>query len=151
MIKYDYDKEYSQVVEYCKKGKIDGYLTDDKVLTFGILKYIYEHALNYKNNRELEKGIYKMIHRLIPITLGIMFFPFYLIGLLFGILRSFNKVFIPIASKPGTINHKSYGYKILKYIMYLSEGEIKAVMKEDWYWKIRNLCYKDKIINFLIK
>jgi len=115
-----------------------GYLSDyfrknDKKFTFGVLKSIFHDAISYKKKRELFKGSYKMIHRAVPMALAFFFFPIWLIGNILGASRAFNKIIKPMLKNPEK-KYNKFTVKFLKGLIALTEGEIKYLMPNDWFY-----------------
>ena len=130
----DLEKDYE--LELGHKGLLGQHLEKNgKKFTFGILKMLFKDALSYKKRRELYKGGYKLIHRAVPMATAFFFFPIWLIGNILGASRALNKIVQPILSNPGN-NYNQFLIKFIKGAFAVSEGEIKYLMTEDWYYNI---------------
>jgi len=131
-IEQDYEKMLG------RKGELSTYLREKgKEFTFGILKAVFKDAIQYKKRREIVKGSYKMLHRAVPITLAFFFFPIWLIGNIFGASRALNKVIMPLLKDPET-NYGKFLEKFITGLIAVTEGEIKYIMEDDWFYSI---CY----------
>ena len=140
-------EEYEKILG--REGKLSEYLkNNNEKFTFGILKSIFEDAIEYKKNRELKKGAYKFLHRAVPMALSFFFFPAWLIGQILGASRAFNKIIVPLLNKP---EHKYNDFlmKFIKGTIALSEGEIKYIMENDWFYNI--FAIKDGTLNMIRK
>ena len=125
--------------EYIKKlgkdGKLYKYLEKEK-LTFGMLKAIWEDAIAYKKKREYIKGTYKFIHRTLPMTLGFIFFPIWVINMILGSSRAINKILV------SALKLKTYHGFLVHFIektMAIMEGDIRIVMGKDWFYDAFNV------------
>jgi hypothetical protein len=127
-------EEYEKILG--REGKLSEYLKkNNEKFTFGILKSIFEDAINYKKNRELKKGAYKFLHRAVPMALSFFFFPAWLIGQILGASRAFDKIIVPLLNNP-EYKYNDFLMKFIKGTIALSEGEIKYIMKDDWFYNI---------------
>lgn len=128
------EEEYEKMLG--RKGLLSTYFRkNNKVFTFGVLKGIFEDALAYKKKREFYKGGYKMLHRAIPMALAFLYFPAWIIANILGTSRAFNKVVIPLIKNP----EKKYNNFLIKFVngaIALTEGEIKYLMPDDWYYNL---------------
>ena len=125
-------KEYEKVLG--RKGHLSDYFRKNgKKFTFGVLKSIFHDAITYKKKRELVKGSYKMIHRAVPMALAFFFFPVWLVGNILGASRAFNKIISPILKNPEN-NYNDFLVKLLKGVIAVTEGEIKYLMPNDWFY-----------------
>jgi hypothetical protein len=139
----EYDKELG------KKGELSEYLRQNgKKFTFGILKCIFNDAIDYKKKRELKKGTYKMFHRLIPMATATLFFPIALMSYIFGTSRAVHKVLIPLLDRPEN-DYNSFLNKMIKIVVDVSEGEVKMFMENDWFYDI--FVMKDNLIGMMRK
>ena len=124
--------EYEKVLG--RKGELSKHLQEQgKKFTFGMLKYLFNDALEYKKKRELIKGGYKMFHRLVPMALSMVYFPVALVGYILGASRAFDKVIMPVLENPDN-KYNDFLVKIVKGAIAISEGEIKHIMEDDWFY-----------------
>lgn len=141
------EKEYEKILG--RKGKLsEHFRKTGKKFTFGVLKNIFEDAVEYKKRREFIKGTYKMIHRAIPMALSFISFPIWLIGNILGGSRAINKILRPMLKNPEK-NYNSFLIKFLKGIMAFMEGEVKYVMGDDWFYDA--FVMEDKLIKMIRK
>lgn len=105
-----------------------------KKFTFGVLKSIFKDAIEYKRKREMIKGTYKFLHRILPITLAFVWFPIWILGTVLGTSRALNKLLQPILEDPGQ-NYNDFLVKFVKGTMFVMEGEIKYIMERDWFYE----------------
>lgn len=160
-VKFKKEEEEKLKLEYIKelgkKGKLLDYVKKGETkLTFGILKSLFNDAIEYKKKRELTKGFYKFIHRAIPIALASIWFPVWLIAQILGSSRALNKLLIPVL-KMNPSNYKSFLVTLITKTMDLMEGEIKIFMGDDWYyrvfmvdWGLIKMIRKEHIYNFAL-
>jgi len=126
------EEEYEKILG--RKGELSDYLRENgKKFTFGILRNIFNDAIAYKKKRELVKGSYKMIHRAIPMILAYVYFPLWLVGNILGFSRALNKVLKPLLKNPES-NYNKFLIKFIKATIAITEGEIKYVIGNDWFY-----------------
>ena len=117
-----------------RKGELGNYLrSQNRDFTFGMLKNIFEDAIRYKKKREMIKGGYKMFHRIIPLIFAFISFPVWVVGYILGITRAFNKILKPLLKNPENKYNKIL-IKIIKGIIHITEGEIKYLIGDDWFY-----------------
>ena len=71
-------------------------------LQFGMLKSLFKDAITYKRKRELMKGGYKFMHRIIPIAIGPFLLPVMVLGYILGVTRALDKI-ISVGSQSNPI------------------------------------------------
>lgn len=118
--------EISKYLDIAKSGHLADYLSQkgDK-FTFGLLNAIFKDAIAAKKRADLKVGAYKMLHRIVPITLAPYFPILAVIGYILGTSRAFNKIIIPVLSDPG-LEYNSFLKKIIDTSIKISEGDIKV-------------------------
>ena len=132
-----------------REGKLSQHFRKTgKKFTFGVLRSIFEDAIKYKKKREIIKGGYKMIHRAVPMALAFVFFPLWLAGNILGASRALNKIIQPMLKNPEK-NYNEFLVKVIKGTMAFMEGEIKYVMKDDWFYSA--FVMEDKLIKMVRK
>jgi len=139
--------------EYEKRLGREGHLStyfrkNGKVFTFGVLKSIFQDAIDYKKKREFIKGGYKMLHRAIPMALAFVSFPVWLAGNVLGASRALNKILQPLLKNPET-NYNKFLVKMIQGTMAVMEGEIKYIMGDDWFYS--TFIMDDKLIKMVRK
>lgn len=117
-----------------REGKLSNYI-ENKQVKFGMLKAIYDDAISYKKTREYEKGVAKFAVRAIPMALGPVFFPIWLISQILGATRALNKIIIPALNMEHA-NYKSFITNLITRTMNLAEGDIRPFLGKDWYYDI---------------
>jgi hypothetical protein len=120
--------------ELGKEGKLAEYINSNEI-KFGMLKAIYQDAINYKKKREYQKGLAKFAVRAIPLIIGPLFFPVWLISQILGATRAINKIIVPILN----MEHKTYHSFLTALItktMNLVEGDILPFLGKDWYYDV---------------
>lgn len=132
----DDEIEKRYLITLGKKGELIKYLKEDTIhIKFGVFKSIFNDAILYKKRREYIKGGYKFVHRTIPMLLGPVIFPVWLIGKILGTSRAINKIIKPVLQ----INHKSYNSFLTNLItktMNVMEGDIRFLLHNDWFYSI---------------
>ena len=124
--------EYEKVLG--REGKLSKHLREQgKKFTFGMLKHIFNDAIEYKKKREMIKGGYKMFHRLVPMALSMVYFPVAIVGYILGASRAFDKVIMPILQNPDN-KYNDFLVKIVKGAIAISEGDIKHILQDDWFY-----------------
>jgi len=124
------------IKELGRNGDLLKYIENGDVkLTFGILKSLFHDAIKYKKKRELTKGTYKFIHRIVPLALAGISFPLWVVSQILGGSRAFNKILIPIL-KLKQSNYKNFLVNIITKTMDLMEGDIKMFLGDDWFYKV---------------
>jgi len=151
------DNERHNREYYIKNGKLSQYIeSKGEVFTFGMLRAIFEDSLYDKKKRDLTKGGYKFLHRAIPyVNATLMLNPMiWLIGMVFGSLRAFNKIISEILKNPGN-NYPDFLKKIIVRTMQVAEGDIKPLIGEDKFFDlfvvsddITNIVRKDVLLKF---
>ncbi len=132
-----------------REGKLSQHFRETgKKFTFGVLKSCFHDAIEYKKKRELIKGSYKMIHRAVPMVLAFFYFPLWLVGNILGASRAFNKILQPILMNPDN-NYNEFLIKLIKGTIAITEGEIKYVMGDDWFYNA--FVMEDDLINMVRK
>jgi len=130
-----------------RKGELSKHLQEQgKKFTFGMLKHLFNDAIEYKKKREIIKGSYKMFHRLVPMALSMVYFPVALVGYILGASRAFDKVIMPILQNPEN-KYNEFLVKIVKGAIAISEGEIKHVLGDDWFYNA--FVMDDKLIQMV--
>ena len=127
-VKLEYEKELGRQGQLSTHFRKTG-----KKFTFGVLKGIFQDAIDYKKKRELVKGTYKFLHRAAPMALAFFYFPLWLAANVLGASRALNKVLQPLLKNPEN-NYNDFLVKLVKGTMAIMEGEIKYVMGDDWYY-----------------
>ena len=123
------------LLEIGKQGKLAEYIDQGNTVKFGMLKALYQDAIEYKKKREYNKGIAKFIIRIIPLMLAPIFFPIWLFSQILGTTRALNKVIIPTL----TMDHKNYDSFLKTLItktLNLVEGDIRPFLGNDWYYDV---------------
>lgn len=128
LIKAEYEKKLGRKGELSEHFRKTG-----KKFTFGVLKSIFNDAVEYKKKREFIKGTYKMFHRAVPMSLAFISFPLWLIGNVLGASRALNKILQPLLKNPDN-NYNDFLVKMVKGTMAFMEGEIKYIMGNDWFY-----------------
>ena len=109
-----YHAHRGNLAEYLKQNK--------KALTFGMLRALFQDALDAKKKTELTTGVMKMAHRLVPILMAPHYTILALLGYILGTSRAFNKVITPIISDPGH-DYPTFIKKIIDGTMKIAEGD----------------------------
>lgn len=136
--KSDKELEEEYVKKLGKEGKLYKYLEKEK-LTFGMLEALWMDAIHYKKKREYIKGTYKFIHRALPMALGPIFFPIWIINMILGSSRALNKILV------STLKVNSYHNFLVDFVnktMAVMEGDIRLVMEKDYFCS-RSRTYKN--------
>jgi len=121
--------------EIGKQGKLSKYIDEGNVIKFGVLKALYQDAIEYKKRREYQKGFAKFAMRVIPLTIAPIFFPIWLISQILGTTRAVNKVIVPALNmEPKT--YDSFLKNLVTKTMNLAEGDIKPFLGNDWYYDV---------------
>ena len=118
-----------------RQGRLEKYIEDGNTIKFGMLKALYDDAVEYKKTREYRKGIAKFILRIIPIVMAPIFFPMWLFSQIVGTTRALNKIIIPTLN----MNHKNYDSFLKTLVtktMNLAEGDIRPFLGNDWYYDV---------------
>ena len=105
------------------------------VVKFGVLKAIYQDAIEYKKKREYSKGVAKFVVRAVPLAFGPLFFPIWLLSQILGATRAINKILIP-ALKMEHNNYESFLKTVIIKTMNLAEGDIKPFLGNDWFYDV---------------
>jgi len=107
-------------------------------LKFGMLRSLFKDAIAYKKQREYIKGGAKLLHRTIPMLLGPIFLPVYLLGKILGVSRALNKIIQPALNLEGggELTYKNFLSRLLQRSMAIMEGDITSVLEEDWFYNI---------------
>jgi len=127
-------KELS-LTEIGKQGKLSEYIDQGNIIRFGVLKALYQDAIEYKKRREYQKGFAKFAMRVIPLTIAPIFFPIWLISQILGTTRAVNKVIVPALNmEPKT--YDSFLKNLVTKTMNLAEGDIKPFLGNDWYYDV---------------
>ena len=108
---------------------------DGNSIKFGMLKSLYDDAVEYKKTREYRKGLAKFMLRIIPIAMAPIFFPVWVFSQIAGTTRALNKIIIPTLN----MNHKNYDSFLKTLItktMNLAEGDIRPFLGNDWYYDV---------------
>lgn len=147
---------YDKIKEVAKKGKLYNQLTSGRKLTFGVLKAIHHDAIEFKEHREYLNGIYKFIHRAVPIALAPFYLPVWLVAQALGISRALWKVLVPVMHVK-KIDYKSYMSGVIEKVMDATEGEV-AHFFDDWFYRsfavekgLINMARKEHVIDFAYK
>jgi len=120
--------------EIGQQGKLAEYIQSGEI-RFGMLKAIYNDAIEYKKKREYQKGAAKFAVRLIPIILAPVFFPVWLLSQILGATRALNKIIVPTLNMaPST--YDSFLATLITKTMNLAEGDIKPFLGNDWYYDV---------------
>lgn len=118
-----------------QQGKLAEYIADGNVIRFGMLKALYQDAIEYKKKREYKKGFAKFMIRAIPLAIAPIFFPVWLISQILGGTRAINKIIIPTLNmEPKTYN--SFLKTLVTKTMNLVEGDIRPFLGNDWYYDV---------------
>ena len=151
------DNEKQNREYYIKHGKLSQYIeSKGGVFTFGMLRSIFDDSLNAKKKRDLKKGGYKFFHRAVPYAnAALMVNPIiWVIGMVFGSLRAFNKIISQVLKDPGS-NYPEFLKKIIIRTMQVAEGDIKPLMGEDKFFdlfvvsdEITTIVRKDVLLKF---
>lgn len=130
------DLEEKYIKEIGKQGELLKYIENGKIeLTFGVLKSLFNDAIKYKKKRELTKGTYKFLHRIVPMALASVSFPLWVISQILGGSRALNKILVPVL-RMNPSNYKNFLTNIITKTMDLMEGDIKMFMGDDWFYKV---------------
>ena len=113
--------------ELGKKGQLIDYIKQEDV-TFGMLKAVYQDAVDYKKKREYSKGVAKFALRAIPLAIGPLFFPIWLLSQILGSTRAINKIIVP-ALRMGS--YDSFIKTLVVRTMNFAEGDIKPLLGRD--------------------
>lgn len=122
--------------------------TENEDVTFGLIKSLWKDAVDYKKKRDMLKGGYKAIHRIIPIAGAFIFFPLWVVGTIFGVSRAFNKIIEPIMQDP-TNHYNGFIKKFLHNLIEFTEGDIRHLIGEDWFYDA--FMISDDIVKMLRK
>jgi hypothetical protein len=118
--------ELEKQISLSKKGRLGNYLEKNgKVFTFGILKAIFEDAKIAKRKTDLNKGIFRILPTIIPLSLAPFFPILAIVGTIFGSSRLAHKVFDTLFEYLNP--HSKYSDFIKKMIdtyMKIPEGQI---------------------------
>ena len=120
--------------EIGQKGKLSEYIEVGEI-RFGMLKAIYNDAIEYKKKREYQKGAAKFAVRIIPIILAPIFFPVWLLSQILGASRALNKIIVPTLNMEHS-NYDSFLKTLITKTMNLAEGDIKPFLGNDWYYDV---------------
>lgn len=133
------EKEYYK--ELGRKGKLGHYLKEHgKEFTFGILRIVFEDALAYKRRRIIKKGTFKMLTRVIPMTISFWFLPLSMIAWALGFSRAIDKILIPVLVDPGS-NYNEFIKRMLLSSFKILEGDYKMFMEKDWFYDAIGISY----------
>lgn len=151
----DEDIEKKYLIALGKKGELIKHLKKDTTqITFGMLKDIWHDALEYKKKREYIKGGYKFLHRAVPMALGPIMFPVWLIGKILGTTRAINKIIRPVI-EVHYHNYNNFLVNLITKTMSVMEGDIRYVLGRDWYydvfymnWGLINMVRKEHLLEF---
>lgn len=136
------EEEY--IKQLGRKGKLGQYLREHgQQFTFGILKIVFEDALAYKRNRTIKKGAFKMLTRVIPMTISFFFLPISMIAMVLGFSRAIDKILIPVLVDPGS-NYNEFLKRMLLSSFKLLEGDYKMFMEKDWFYDAIGISYHYK-------
>ena len=120
--------------EIGQQGKLAEYIEAGEI-RFGMLKAIYNDAIEYKKKREYQKGAAKFAVRLIPIILAPIFFPVWLLSQILGATSALNKIIVPTLNMEPT-TYDSFLTTLITKTMNLAEGDIKPFLGNDWYYDV---------------
>ena len=119
-------KEINAYLYNAHRGRLAEYLRlKGKKFTFGMLKALFDDALDAKRKTELRVGGIKMVHRLVPILMAPFFPILAVVGYILGTSRAFNKIIAPILSDPGN-DYPAFLKKIIDATMKVAEGDLTA-------------------------
>jgi len=119
-------KEINTYLYNAHRGKLADYLRQNgKKFTFGMLKALFDDALDAKRKTELRVGGIKMVHRLVPILMAPFFPILAVVGYILGTSRAFNKIIAPILSDPGN-DYPAFLKKVIDATMRVAEGDLTA-------------------------
>lgn len=131
----DPDLNEISLLEIGRQGKLAEYISAGNVIKFGMLKALYQDAIEYKKKREYQKGFAKFMIRAIPIAIAPIFFPVWLISQILGTTRAINKIIIPTLNmEPKTYN--LFLKTLITKTMNLVEGDIRPFLGNDWYYDV---------------
>lgn len=128
------DLELVSFKELGKQGKLAEYIAQGNSVKFGMLKALYQDAVSYKKKREFIKGTAKFMLRAIPLALGPLFFPIWLISQILGSTRAINKIIIPALKMSS--NYNSFIKNMVTRTMNFAEGDIRPILGNDWYYDV---------------
>lgn len=131
----DPDLKELSLTEIGKQGKLANYIDEGNVIKFGMLKALYQDAIEYKKSREYKKGFAKFAMRIIPLAMAPIFFPVWLMSQILGTTRAVNKIIVPTLN----MDHKTYDSFLTTLVtktMNLAEGDIKPFLGNDWYYDV---------------
>jgi hypothetical protein len=128
------EEEYHK--ELGRRGELSKHLREHgDVFTFGILKAIYDDALQFKRKREFKKAGMKFFHRAIPMAASIIFLPLHILSTALGASRALDKMLYPILNDPGN-NYSDFTKKIITRSVQFVEGDYRMFLKDDWFYNI---------------
>ncbi len=117
-------EELNHGIKSAKKGNLAEYIRQrGGKFTFGLLDAIFKDALIAKKSTDMTIGIYKMVHRIVPILLAPYYPVLAIIGYVLGTSRALNKILIPIITEPGT-DYPNFLKRIINAGITISEGEL---------------------------
>ncbi len=120
------EKEINTHLYHAHRGNLAEYLRQKgRKFTFGMLRALFEDALDAKRKTELRVGGFKMVHRLVPILMAPFFPILAVVGYILGTSRAFNKIIAPILSDPGN-DYPAFLKKIIDATMKVAEGDLTA-------------------------
>lgn len=131
----DPDLRDLSLMEIGRNGNLSEYIDGGNVVKFGMLKALYQDAIEYKKNREYKKGFAKFAMRVIPLAIAPIFFPVWLLSQILGTTRAVNKIIVPTLNmEPKT--YDSFLKNLVTKTMNLAEGDIKPFLGNDWYYDV---------------
>jgi len=147
------DEELKKIKEVAKQGKLYNQLASGKKLTFGVLKALHSDAIKFKENREYLQGIFKFLHRAIPLALAFIYLPLWVVSQFLGGSRALIKILVPIMLVK-KVDYKSFMSGIIIKAIDISEGEF-VHFYDDWFYKsfavekgLINMVRREHIISF---
>lgn len=139
------DLEKLSLEELGKNGQLIKYLQESNI-KFGMLKAIYQDAVDYKKKREYKKGIAKFLVRAIPLMIAPIFFPIWLLSQILGTTRAINKVIVPALRMN---SYDSFLKTAIVRTMNFAEGDIKPLLGRDLFYDVFHV--HDGLINMVRK
>lgn len=136
--------EINKHLYYAHRGHLADYLqSKGSTMKFGMLLALFKDAQAAKKRTDLNVGIFKALHRAIPIALA-PFFPIAaILGMIFGSTRAFNKILAPILQDSSN-TYEGFLKQLIDKSMKVAEGEIPV---KDRF--TRSFVVSDKLVSVI--
>jgi hypothetical protein len=124
------DENIPKHLFHAHRGNLGNYLkSKGRKFTFGMLNALFKDAMEAKRKTDLKVGVYKAIHRIVPMALAPFFPILAIVGYILGTSRAFNKVIAPILADPGN-DYPSFLRRLINSTMNIAEGDLSTVEKD---------------------